>query len=260
MITDDPEPVRHSALREWEPSPNVLRAVASIWRRDSQPGGTSVADRVIVPDNCADIVVALDERLQPCSSFVVGPMTVPLSLAQDPPARYAGIRFRSGWISRILGIDAADVRDATVALSDVLPRARGVLDAVFGKSNGSGVMRQLAAVAEGLDGGKRPDNRVLAAMERIELSGGQISIAGLAVELGVTRQHLARLFDKHVGVTPKFAARVARIRRVLATGSRMRPRSWSEVALRAGFADQAHLANDFSELTGRTPAAWFRRG
>lgn len=257
-MADDPDPLPHSALREWEPSPDVLRAVASIWCRDPQAAGKSVADQIIVPDNCADIVVSLDDRLQPSSAFVVGPMTVPLALAHDQPARYAGIRFRSGWISRILGIDAAELRDSTVALSDVLPRARGMLNAEFRKSGRTRVFKILAAVAAGLDGGEAPDSRVLAAIERIELSGGQISIARLAVELGVTRQHLARLFDAHVGVSPKFAARVARIRGVLAAGSRMRPRSWSAVALEAGFADQAHLVNDFAELTGRTPAAWFR--
>jgi AraC-like DNA-binding protein len=258
VIADIPAVRTNSALREWEPSADALRAVASIWRRDSLPPGNSAADQVIVPDNCADIVVALDDGMQPSSAFVVGPMTVPLVLAHNRPARYAGIRFRSGWISRMLGVDAAELRDSTVALYDILPSARRLLDAAFGKSSGTDVLKQLATVAESLDAGMAPDSRVIQAMARIESSGGQISIARLAADVGVSRQHLARLFDMHVGVTPKFAARVARIRRVLARGARMRSRSWSALALEAGFVDQAHLVNDFAELTGRTPTAWFR--
>jgi AraC-like DNA-binding protein len=259
VVARDPERVpRRAALREWEPSPHVLRAVASIWYREPQSGDILTTDQVIVPDNCADIVVLLDDQLHPARAYVVGPMTRPLAIADRQPARYAGIRFKSGWISRILRINAGELRDARVALTDVLPGARGILESAFKSVTDTGLLGQLAAVAERLDSGVPPDGRVLRAVERVEQTGGRISISRLASEVNVTRQHLARMFDANVGVTPKFAARVARIRRVLATASRTGVRSWSAVALEAGFADQPHLVHDFSEFTGRSPTEWFR--
>ena len=78
----------------------------------------------------------------------------------------------------------------------------------------------------------------------------------LAPALGVTRQHLARAFARHVGVPPKMFARVARVRRALATARVATSVDWAALALDVGYYDQAHLAGEVRELTGRTPSEW----
>jgi AraC-like DNA-binding protein len=79
----------------------------------------------------------------------------------------------------------------------------------------------------------------------------------------VTRQHLARRFSQLVGVSPKTFARVVRLGRVIERVRAMPAGgaiNWSALALDVGYYDQAHLVDEFRELTGVTPAAWLAGG
>lgn len=85
-------------------------------------------------------------------------------------------------------------------------------------------------------------------------SSGSRSIAEAADAAGVSRQHLARLFDVHVGLSPKRFARVTRFRRAIVLG---RSRRWPDVASTLGYADQSHLIAEFREFAGTTPVPFF---
>ncbi|HUP61023.1 MAG TPA: AraC family transcriptional regulator [Thermoanaerobaculia bacterium] len=94
------------------------------------------------------------------------------------------------------------------------------------------------------------DARVDAAVDRI--IAGADRVDAIARELGISRQHLARQFQHHVGVSPKTFARVMRFRRLLASGEG----DWAGLAARHGYYDQSHLIADFRELAGTTPGAF----
>jgi AraC-like DNA-binding protein len=101
---------------------------------------------------------------------------------------------------------------------------------------------------------------VVEAVGRIESSQGRIAVEALSGEIGLSRQHLTRLFERHVGVGVKFFARVVRVQSILRRLARkdrdaLRP-GWAEVALDYGFFDQAHFGLDFKALTGLTPKAY----
>ncbi|MGH6690231.1 MAG: helix-turn-helix domain-containing protein [Gammaproteobacteria bacterium] len=57
-------------------------------------------------------------------------------------------------------------------------------------------------------------------------------------------------------MTPKRYSRVRRFQRALALATLPRPRPvpWAELALAAGYFDQAHLCRDWRKLTGLSPA------
>ncbi|MGV9725089.1 helix-turn-helix domain-containing protein [Nocardia beijingensis] len=88
-------------------------------------------------------------------------------------------------------------------------------------------------------------------------SGGGIAIGPLADEIGWTRQHLTRRFNREFGLSPKLAARITRFeraRRMLAhTPSYV---TIAQVAAACGYYDQAHLDRDFADLAGTSPTAW----
>lgn len=80
----------------------------------------------------------------------------------------------------------------------------------------------------------------------------------LARALGLTRQHLGRIFLEHTGLSPKSFGRIARLQRVLPL-VRDPAVSLAAAAMHAGYADQAHLCRDFKALVGQTPRQ-YRQG
>lgn len=99
------------------------------------------------------------------------------------------------------------------------------------------------------------DEAVMTAVFAIIAAKGQVCIADLAGQIGLSPRQLRRRFRARTGLAPKELARIRRIRATiapLAVGGR---ESWAQVAAEHGFADQAHLVHEVRRLFGRPPAA-----
>ncbi len=83
-----------------------------------------------------------------------------------------------------------------------------------------------------------------------------LRVRRLAAQLDVGERHLSRCFRAMFGTSPKQFARVARIEKILAM--RRGGSAWSDIAYACGFADQAHMINDFVAIVGETPQQLFR--
>ena len=87
--------------------------------------------------------------------------------------------------------------------------------------------------------------------------GKSIRVCDLSALLNRTEAHFSRLFKRTFRVTPHAYILRCRIERA----SRLMIESatpLSEIALKCGFNDQAHLSKRFRQHTGATPAAWRR--
>jgi transcriptional regulator GlxA family with amidase domain len=82
-----------------------------------------------------------------------------------------------------------------------------------------------------------------------------VRIDDVARALGWSRRRLERTFARELGIRPKLFARIARLNAVLAGLDAAERASAVDVALAAGYFDQAHLLRDFRRLAGRTPRA-----
>jgi AraC-like DNA-binding protein len=85
-------------------------------------------------------------------------------------------------------------------------------------------------------------------------SGGRVPVADVAAEVGYTRQYLRHRFTQEFGLGPKRAARLIRFDRACGMLLKSPPLlSIAQIAVAAGYYDQAHLHRDFAELAGCTP-------
>lgn len=224
-------------------------------------GAVSVAEsrHHVIPDGCVDLLFTYDSLAEcdvPASAMAVGTMTRPLSVGATEAAAYVGVRFWPGRALPFLGVPASEITDRRVEIADLWrPRDRSLLTTKLTALGGWRAPFEDLLLAR-LARSEREDRTVDAAVRAILRAGGNLSIAALAPALGVTRQHLARAFARHVGVPPKVFARVARVRRVLAKARVASRVDWAALALDAGYCDQAHLAGEVREITGRTPTEW----
>ena len=69
-----------------------------------------------------------------------------------------------------------------------------------------------------------------------------------------SRQRLVNGFRDDVGLAPKVAARVLRFEVVTSRLRSTAPQSWTELALDAGYFDQAYLAREVRRLAGFSPS------
>jgi AraC-like DNA-binding protein len=82
------------------------------------------------------------------------------------------------------------------------------------------------------------------------------TVEALAEHAAMTTRTLQRLFARHVGVSPKWVIRRARVQEAaerVKGGERI---DWAALALELGYFDQPHLTRDFKAQTGRTPAEY----
>jgi AraC-like DNA-binding protein len=200
----------------------------------------------VVPDACVDLIWS-GERLS-----IAGPDTRARLVALDPGTRIVGVRLQPGAAGEVFGLPAWELRDAAPDAADVLghDRAEALLGALLAGNDPHAIL--LAAVCT--PGRPGPDLLVGAAVTALDRP--QARVAAVAAELGVSARQLQRRVADAVGYGPKMLARVLRFRRLQS----LPPAPLVELALEAGYADQAHMTAEVTELAGISPVRFLKDG
>jgi AraC-like DNA-binding protein len=160
--------------------------------------------------------------------------------------------FRPGGAAAFLPGGARDLRDGLVEPGDVWGRDGATLRERLLSVPVRDTPRVLAEVLVGrLRTG--PDPALVAAARALHHGA---SVHDAADRLGWTTRLLGRRFADGVGLAPKRFARVRRFQRLLAAASGPGEPDWARLAVECGYYDQAHLINDFRDLSGLTPGAY----
>jgi AraC-like DNA-binding protein len=100
-----------------------------------------------------------------------------------------------------------------------------------------------------------PDALVQHAMQKIRASSGELRIKDLVASLPISRDPFEKKFRRIVGTSPKQFASIVRLRNLIDQYSG--DHTFTDVAHRAGYYDQAHFIKDFQSFTGKTPKEYF---
>jgi len=82
---------------------------------------------------------------------------------------------------------------------------------------------------------------------------GRNTIDAVATALGCSTRHLHREMISAIGIGPKTVVRITRIRRAVALLG-IGDATLAGIAIDAGYADQAHMTREFSQLGMPSPA------
>jgi AraC-like DNA-binding protein len=179
----------------------------------------------------AVVIDTADQRRGLSVTFTVGGAAaffgLPLGEVTGQLIGLADLWGRDGAVLRDRLLEVADPRQQAAALEDVL-------------------VRRLAG---------QPVHGPAIGYAATELARGR-RVRDVADQLGLSARTFTRRFRDSTGLTPKRFARIRRLQRVLATVEPGGPVDWAALAVAHGFCDQAHLIDDFRELTGVTPGAY----
>ena len=103
-----------------------------------------------------------------------------------------------------------------------------------------------------------PSPMVCEAARRIEAAHGNLRIASIPADLGVSRKQLWLRFTRELGLSPKAYARLQRFVWTLARLRESTSVDWPQLAADAGYSDQAHLVRDFRRAAFASPTEFLR--
>lgn len=239
---------------EFDPTPELRPLLASYWIFRAQGPLPPDFEHSVPPDGAVSFFA---RRHAP--PFVMGPRTEPLR----PPVRTGdvvyGTRLWPGAARVVLRADVSRLRNRIVPLEEVMPAewARGFAAALAGEPADQEAVSRLDQVWAPLVARRADlDRAVMRAVFTIIQSQGQVAVARLAAEAGLSERHLRRRFVQAVGLAPKELARVRRLRSSIVEALGSPQRRWVELAAASGYADQAHLVREYKRLSGLSPEAF----
>jgi AraC-like DNA-binding protein len=193
----------------------------------------------VVPDGCVDLIWwNRGSRL-----MVAGPDTGPAPARLEPGDRLVAVRFRPGTAPPALGVPADALRDERVPLRELWgTEADRLAEAVA--TSGDPHAPLVEAIGARIRATGAPDPLVPALVSALESH----QVREAAGALGLSERQLRRRAQTAFGYGPKTLQRVLRFQRALRLARAGKP--LADVAYAAGYADQAHMANEVRDLAG----------
>lgn len=205
-------------------------------------------------------------RPHPCVNLVfVGPALAVAGVGRERftyPLRGAGrvfgVKFRPGGFQPFLDGPVSAITGLTVPAERVFGRAATALARELGAAGPTEVLVERTE-AFLLARWPEPDpnvalvGRIVAAL----LHDRELTrVDEVPDRFGLSVRTVQRLFQRYVGVSPKWVLRRYRLHEAAARLAEPDAAPWAEVAVELGYFDQSHFIRDFAAAVGLTPAAY----
>ena len=196
------------------------------------------------------------------TSFVSGVTEAPVTVSNDELGYCLQVNLTpiGGYLT--FGLPMSEIANRALGIDDLLGPSSALLLAQLEDLGDWGARFDVveSMIARRVQDAKPPSPEVWHAWTRLRDTAGAAPVKSLAEETGWSRKHLAAQFRAQVGVPPKSMARILRFN---AAVSRINPTTdaggWAQIAMAAGYYDQAHFNHDFREFTGVTPREYLAR-
>ncbi len=262
-------------FRRRTPSGILGRLVESIWyargvvpydQEQVAPTGSTVAAVVLGDPIRQQAANGHGEELTATTGFLVGPHDEPMINAPTGETYAVGIVTTPIGCQPLFGIAPLDLARRVVDLESWWPEATTLRRLL--RAGDPDPDRMLDGTVELLDRRARAVElgqdigRIEQAVAMVEADPLR-PISTVAEAVGLSHGHLDDEFGRLVGLSPRALSRLLRMRRLLdEVNDADRDGgfgSWSELAARHGWFDQAHMNRDFKRHTGVSPTVYMSR-
>lgn len=253
--------------RESKASVQHSRIVERFWSVDYE-GSSDAPIEPVLPDGRPEIVFNLADRFQrirangdvetQASAIVSGQIRSRLMIRPSGRVSLFGVRFRPYGGASFLRTGMSSLTDHVIPLSDVVGGFASELEARIAQAlsfeERVSIVESSIASRPSVDS----DTSITAGLtEMISAAGGKMSITKLVDRTGISERRIERMFNKHVGVSPKVFSRIERFRNVVRSIETTESFRLLDTALSHGYYDQSHMIHEFNEFAGTNPSSYF---
>jgi AraC-like DNA-binding protein len=233
-------------FRRIQPTGNAAKAVDCYWLvRDNN--STRVKQKII-PDGFAEIIfhfgdpyrIDLDGRWKlQGKRLLAGQITKSFFLENTGMSDMLGIKLKPTAPAHLFNIPMKKIVDKVITLDKKIKIDVSNVDECFNE----------------LCKGYPSDHPADKAVDIIFSKKGMVTVMSICKELSVSERYLQQLFQKYVGLSPKFFARIVRFSYIFQLIKDNDP-DWAQVVCEAGYYDQSHFIRNFKSFTGEDPSEY----
>jgi AraC-like DNA-binding protein len=250
-------------FRRVEPRGSAQRAIECYWiihDTDVTP-----VKQKIIPDGFVEIIFHFGDNYRinlggkwqrQAKSLFAGQIKGHFYLENTGATNIIGIKLKPAAVAHLFGTSMKPFTGRVVELKQAVGSRMKDLEAAIRKTVDDD--RRLTLIEDFFSAkcdSYPEDHPVDRALDMIFSKKGMIPVSDICKELSVGDRYVQQLFQKYVGLSPKFLARIVRFSYIFQLIKENSP-DWAGVVYEAGYYDQSHFIKNFKAFTGEDPTAY----
>jgi len=251
--------------KEYQITETLRPFVKVIWSMESDSRVLDGPPIYILPDTCVELVIHFSDPYKTTfsdnsisiqeQSLVVAQMKSFMKIQSYGKTGLIAVRFSVLGAYHFFGTPMNEIANGETALrnlwKDMAPEIEDRINFANTTHQRSQIIQRFLQIQLSRNG--YTDGAIEFCINEIKQARGQISVEALADKVGISNRQLVRRFDKCVGLSPKELVRITKFISSLDMVNDSKNKSLTEIAVEAGYYDQAHFIHDFKEFSGMTP-------
>lgn len=247
---------KNVAYQEYSPDIRLQPYIASYWESWTECPLQEVFSLKVVTDSCVHLVIVPN---RPELNFLRGFSDAYFEFPVGKSFHFYGVSFYPGAFSQLFNIGVNELSKYPTSLDTILPKISQLIESRIEPGQDTHTiinfldelfLKLLASV-------KRPaDARFYNALYTIYKNKG-IFNPEKELDLGITPRHLRRLFNYHVGESPKTLSQVIRFQSIINAKPSLGFIKESKIFYDLGYYDQSHFIKEIKKFSGKTPSSFF---
>ena len=250
-----------------QPAKQLSPYVALIWVFESRSGVPLADSRIIVPDGRAKIIVPYRNSLcaavktglmsaQEHHILLVGIQTTPTTIASTAAdTGTIGVELTPKGLYHLFKLSMHEITNRMISFEEVFGPWGARLQTRIGDADD--LLEKITLLQSALTHLLEQNEKEYAlfdhTLDLLVQTHGMISIQELAAHIGYTKRYVDRLFQEHVGVSPKSLASILRFQAVYQGWMQQRSPTFFRTHWPTYYYDQSHFIKEFKRFTGFTP-------
>jgi AraC-like DNA-binding protein len=247
-------------------SKHLQRFVKSYWMIDGLNDKT-IRKEKIIPDGYLEMVFHYKEpyksningswRDKRDKYVIAGQISNHFYLENIGYTGMFGIKFQPWAFRTLFNIDMKSITDDNIQIPDNIMKEIKPLNSILDKKLAfeTKVAESEKWLTDLLQTNKATVKKGESAAKMMLETNGALGLTEIKDKTNISERALQRYFKEYIGLSPKFYCRIIRFSHIFKLASSENP-NWTDIALQAGFYDQAHFIKDFKEFTGEEPSKY----